>query len=166
MRVQDRLPGEQSHERPCHFDTERRQFHTRGPRERSTGPRRFLGRVVPALPGRGPTIEQIAASHSDSAKVGKLDVDANPVSASEYGITSLPSVLIFKAGEVDRIVASSRDRVTNKPCNRRAPDPGSAPMCRPRWSCDGDWHSGDSRPAHCVYKAMGLRVDFGRGAFR
>ena len=101
----------------------------------------------------GPTIEQIAVSHSDSAKVGKLDVDANPVSASEYGITSLPSVLIFKAGA--RWTASSdssRDRVTSKPCNRRAPDPSSAPMCCPRWSCDGDRHSGDSRPAHCVYK--------------
>jgi thioredoxin 1 len=53
----------------------------------------------------GPTIEEIARQHGETAKVGKLDVDANPDSASAYRITALPSVLVFKDGkEIDRIV--------------------------------------------------------------
>jgi thioredoxin 1 len=65
----------------------------------------FWAAWCPPCRALGPTIEQIAMTHSDTAKVGKLDVDANPGSAAAYRISSLPSVLIFKDGrEIDRIV--------------------------------------------------------------
>ncbi len=52
-----------------------------------------------------PTIEQVATSQTGSAVVGKLHVDENPKVASEYGVSSIPTVLVFKHGEVvERIV--------------------------------------------------------------
>jgi thioredoxin 1 len=53
----------------------------------------------------GPTIEDLAQAHSESARIGKLDVDQNPQTAASYGISSIPAVLLFQKGrEVDRIV--------------------------------------------------------------
>ena len=47
-----------------------------------------------------PLIEQLAGQFQGSAKVGKVDVDANPGLAAEYGIRSIPTVLFFKEGKV------------------------------------------------------------------
>lgn len=48
----------------------------------------------------GPTIDELAEHFGDSIKIAKLDVDANPRTASAYGILSIPTVLIFHNGEV------------------------------------------------------------------
>lgn len=54
-----------------------------------------------------PTIEAIATEYADRAVVGKLDVDANPETAGKYGIRSIPTMLVFKNGEVaDKVVGS------------------------------------------------------------
>ena len=47
-----------------------------------------------------PAIEELADELGDSAKVGKLNVDENPETAVKYGINSIPSVLVFKDGEL------------------------------------------------------------------
>jgi thioredoxin len=47
-----------------------------------------------------PTIEELASEHGESAKVGKLNVDENPGTAARYQISSIPSVLVFKGGEL------------------------------------------------------------------
>ena len=47
-----------------------------------------------------PTIEELAADHAGSVKVGKLNVDDNPKTAALFAIHSLPSVLLFRNGEV------------------------------------------------------------------
>ena len=53
----------------------------------------------------GPVVEELADSIGDTARVGKLNVDQNPQVARQYGIQSIPSVLIFQDGEVvDRLV--------------------------------------------------------------
>jgi thioredoxin 1 len=53
----------------------------------------------------GPTVEAIARDHAGVTKVAKVDVDANPATASTYGISSIPAVLVFRDGrEVSRIV--------------------------------------------------------------
>ncbi len=52
-----------------------------------------------------PVIEELAADFDGKAKVGKLDLDSNPSVAERYGIRSIPTLLIFKDGQVaDRLV--------------------------------------------------------------
>lgn len=54
-----------------------------------------------------PVIEQLAAELSGKALVGKLDVDANPMTASRFGVQSIPTLLIIKDGrEVDRLIGA------------------------------------------------------------
>ncbi len=47
-----------------------------------------------------PVIEELAADVADYATVGKLDVDAYPHLAAQYGIRSIPTLLVFKDGQV------------------------------------------------------------------
>jgi len=52
-----------------------------------------------------PTVDQIAEEYAGKMKVYKLDVQTEAALASQYGVSSIPTLLIFKAGEVaDRIV--------------------------------------------------------------
>ncbi|MFW6456804.1 MAG: thioredoxin [Planctomycetota bacterium] len=46
-----------------------------------------------------PIVEELAEEYEGSVKIGKLNVDENPSTAGEYGVTSIPSVLFFKDGE-------------------------------------------------------------------
>lgn len=53
----------------------------------------------------GPIIEEVAADFEGKAVVSKVDVDNNQNISMEYGIRNIPTVLIFKNGEVvDKIV--------------------------------------------------------------
>lgn len=47
-----------------------------------------------------PTVEELASELGESANIGKLNVDENPETAAKYGINSIPSVLVFKDGEL------------------------------------------------------------------
>lgn len=47
-----------------------------------------------------PTVEELAADFAGKAKVGKLNVDLSPEIAERYGIMSIPTLLIFRGGEV------------------------------------------------------------------
>ncbi|WP_428936869.1 thioredoxin [Fontivita pretiosa] len=47
-----------------------------------------------------PTIEKLAASYAGRVKVGKLDTDANRDTAMKYGISAIPTVILFKDGQV------------------------------------------------------------------
>lgn len=52
-----------------------------------------------------PTIDQLADEKAGTIKVAKLNVDENPQTATKFGIMSIPTMLIFKDGEVaDRLV--------------------------------------------------------------
>ncbi|MBN1559286.1 thioredoxin [candidate division KSB1 bacterium] len=48
----------------------------------------------------GPILEEIAREYAGKIKVGKLDVDNNRQSATNYGIQSIPTILLFQGGEV------------------------------------------------------------------
>jgi len=53
----------------------------------------------------GPIIEELAAEYGDNAQVAKLNVDDNQDTARQYGVMSIPTMVIFKDGEeVDRLV--------------------------------------------------------------
>lgn len=47
-----------------------------------------------------PTIEQIAEEYEGKAKVGKVNVDKEPELAAKFGISSIPTIMVFKNGEV------------------------------------------------------------------
>jgi len=47
-----------------------------------------------------PVVEELAGEYDGKLKVTKMDVDANPRTAAEYGIRSIPTLLIFKGGRV------------------------------------------------------------------
>ena len=47
-----------------------------------------------------PTIAEIAEEYAGRVKVGKVNVDEQPELANEYGITSIPTLLLFKDGKV------------------------------------------------------------------
>jgi len=46
----------------------------------------------------GPIVEEIAAEYEGRAKVGKVNVDDEQSIASEYGILSIPTLMVFKGG--------------------------------------------------------------------
>ncbi len=55
----------------------------------------------------GPVVEEIAGEYEGKAIVGKMDVDANSNVPSSFGIRSIPTLMIFKKGElVDKIVGA------------------------------------------------------------
>ena len=48
----------------------------------------------------GPTIDAVATDYDGKAKIGKLDVDANGSTAMRYRVGSIPTLLLFKGGQV------------------------------------------------------------------
>lgn len=56
----------------------------------------------------GPSIEQLATEYEGRAKVFKVDVDADGELASQYGVMSIPALLVFKGGKVvDQMVGAA-----------------------------------------------------------
>ena len=48
----------------------------------------------------GPIIDEVSKEYDGKAVVGKLDVDANQEFAAKYGVRNIPTVLVFKGGEL------------------------------------------------------------------
>ena len=48
----------------------------------------------------GPIIDEVSTEYEGKAVVGKLDVDANQEFAAKYGVRNIPTVLVFKDGEI------------------------------------------------------------------
>jgi len=58
-----------------------------------------------------PTIEEIAGEFAGTLKVGKMDVDANPMVPTKFHIQSIPTLLIFKNGAVvEQIVGAAQKK--------------------------------------------------------
>ena len=52
-----------------------------------------------------PTIEALATEYSGKVRVGKVNTDENPGMATNYGVSAIPTVMLFKGGQlVDRFV--------------------------------------------------------------
>jgi thioredoxin 1 len=57
-----------------------------------------------------PVLEELAADHGERVTFAKLDIDANPVAASRYGVLSIPTVMLFEGGELRGTVVGARPR--------------------------------------------------------
>ena len=49
-----------------------------------------------------PTIDELADEYEGKVKVGKLDTDANRDVSMKYGISAIPTIILFKNGEVEK----------------------------------------------------------------
>lgn len=58
----------------------------------------------------GPILDEISVEHSEKVDVIKVDVDANPAISAKYGITSIPAIYLFQAGEVTGTVIGARPK--------------------------------------------------------
>lgn len=55
----------------------------------------------------GPIVDNLADEYDGKVKVMKCNVDSNPLTPSKFGIRGIPTLLLFKGGEVvDRIVGA------------------------------------------------------------
>ena len=55
-----------------------------------------------------PVIDELAGDYASKAVIGKLDVDANPQTAAKFGIRSIPTMMVFKGGQVvDKVIGAS-----------------------------------------------------------
>ena len=56
----------------------------------------------------GPIVEELAPSYEGRAVIGKLNVDENPAVAQRFGVTSIPTLMMFKDGQlVDRMIGAA-----------------------------------------------------------
>jgi thioredoxin 1 len=58
----------------------------------------------------GPIIEEIAEEKADTIRVGKINVDENQDLAMEYGIMSIPTIVIMKNGKVSKTFVGVKDK--------------------------------------------------------
>lgn len=49
---------------------------------------------------QAPILEEVAKEFAGKAKVAKLEVDENPQKAQQYGVMSIPTIALFKGGEI------------------------------------------------------------------
>ncbi|MEQ1597145.1 MAG: thioredoxin TrxA [Casimicrobium sp.] len=61
-----------------------------------------------------PVLEEVAVSHAGKVKIAKLDVDSNREVAAKYGIRGIPTLLLFKNGELaaQKVGALSKAQLT------------------------------------------------------
>ncbi len=57
-----------------------------------------------------PTLEELAKEYADRVTVGKINVDEQPALAMRFGIQSIPTVMLFKDGQVVQTVVGFRPK--------------------------------------------------------
>ena len=68
----------------------------------------------------GPVIDELAAEYEGQVRIVKMNVDENPATPSKYGIRAIPTIILFKNGEVVEQVtgavskSSIKDMITQK----------------------------------------------------
>ncbi|MDP6366359.1 MAG: thioredoxin TrxA [Nitrospinota bacterium] len=61
-----------------------------------------------------PTVEALADEYSGQLRVGKLNIDENPSTPTKFGIRGIPTLIIFKGGEVVAQVVGVRSKADLK----------------------------------------------------
>jgi thioredoxin 1 len=57
-----------------------------------------------------PSLEAIAAEHADEITIVKLNIDENPVTAAKYGVMSIPTLNVYKGGEVVKTIVGAKPK--------------------------------------------------------
>ena len=57
-----------------------------------------------------PILDEIAAAHSASLDIVKLNTDDNPVVSARYGITSIPTLAVFQGGELVKMIIGAKPK--------------------------------------------------------
>ena len=55
----------------------------------------------------GPTVDEVATEYQGKAIIGKVNIDHHPSIASNYGIRSIPSLLVFSDGKVQQQIVGA-----------------------------------------------------------
>jgi thioredoxin 1 len=67
-----------------------------------------------------PVVDQIATAYAGKVKVGKMDIDCNPSTPQRYGVRGIPTLLIFKNGQVqEQIVGLVKIDAIEKALNKQ-----------------------------------------------
>lgn len=68
-----------------------------------------------------PVLEELDSEMSDKVKIVKLDVDENQQTAGEYGVMSIPTLILFKDGQpVDKVIGFQPKEALEELINRNA----------------------------------------------
>ncbi len=57
-----------------------------------------------------PILDELANEYDGRVKIAKIDVDANPETAAKFGIVSIPTLYIFKGGELVESINGARPK--------------------------------------------------------
>jgi thioredoxin 1 len=57
-----------------------------------------------------PSLEAIAAQHPDDITIVKLNIDENPETAARYGVMSIPTLNVYKGGEVAKTIVGAKPK--------------------------------------------------------
>jgi len=57
-----------------------------------------------------PILEEIAGEHADKITVVKLNVDENPATAAQYGVISIPTLNVYKGGQVVKTIVGAKPK--------------------------------------------------------
>jgi thioredoxin 1 len=57
-----------------------------------------------------PSLEEIAAAHPEQLTIVKLNIDENPVTAAKYGVMSIPTLHVYKGGEVVKTIVGAKPK--------------------------------------------------------
>ncbi|MQS13196.1 thioredoxin [Streptomyces kaniharaensis] len=57
-----------------------------------------------------PILDEIATEHGDKLTIAKLDVDANQATAAQYGVISIPTLIVYKGGEPVKSITGARPK--------------------------------------------------------
>jgi thioredoxin 1 len=57
-----------------------------------------------------PILEEIAAEHGEKVTIVKMNVDENPVTPSSYRVTGIPTINVYKDGEVVKSIVGARPK--------------------------------------------------------
>jgi thioredoxin 1 len=57
-----------------------------------------------------PILEEIAGEHADKITVVKMNVDENPRTAADYGVTSIPTLNVYQGGQVVKTIVGAKPK--------------------------------------------------------